>query len=112
MPHLQRVSQMVFRAVGLNTMLGALSDVADRSASGILLVESGGKIRFANRTARMMAETGAILLGGNQLCLHDRTSDAALKRLIAGACGVLREADAARGGVIRLAHRSGEVPYV
>jgi DNA-binding CsgD family transcriptional regulator len=93
-------------------MLGGLSDVADRSVTAVLLLEGDGQVKFANRAARAMAAAGdAFLLRRGQFEIHDRNDDAAFQRLVAGAAGALPNIDAPRGGVIRLARRSGAASY-
>ena len=111
MPHLQRASNIRFQAEHAATMLGGLSDVADRSTTAVLLLERSGQVKFANRAARAMAAAGAFLLRSGQVEITDRNEDAAFQRLVAGATGVIADFDAPRGGVIRLARRSGEASY-
>lgn len=111
MPHLQRASNIRFQAENAGVMLTGLSDVADRSATAVLLLESGGQVRFANKAARVMADTGAFLLRGNSIEIADRDQNAMLQRLVAGATGALADFDAPRGGVIRLTQGSGKASY-
>ncbi|HEY5930936.1 MAG TPA: helix-turn-helix transcriptional regulator [Burkholderiales bacterium] len=112
MPHLQRASMIRFQAQHAGSMLGGLSDVADRSIVAMLLLERDGKVKFANTAARAMAADGdAWSLRGAQFEVANRNDDAALQRLIAGATGALLEIGAPRGGVQRLARSSGKASY-
>ncbi|MDO9058633.1 MAG: hypothetical protein Q7U92_06380, partial [Bradyrhizobium sp.] len=112
MPHLQRASMIRFQAQDAGAMLGGLSDVADRSVMGVLLLERDGRVKFANRAARVMAAAAdAFMLRGGQFDIADRDDDAAIRRLVAAATGALQAIDAPRGGVTRLARRSGKPGY-
>jgi DNA-binding CsgD family transcriptional regulator/PAS domain-containing protein len=108
MPHLQRASMIRFQAEEAGAILRGLSEVADRSVSAVLLLERDGRVKFANKAARAMAAAGdAFQLHCDQLEILDRNDDA-FQRLVAGATGALQDIDAPRGGVIRLARRSGK----
>ena len=111
MPHLQRASNIRFHAEHAAAMLSGLSDVADRSVTGMLLVERDGQVRFANKAVRAMATAGAFLLRSGQIEIPDRNDQAAFQRLVAGATGAIEDFDAPRGGTIRLARRSGGTGY-
>lgn len=112
MPHLQRAAHIRFQAQEAGAMLGGLSDVADRSVTAVLLLERGGGVKFANRAARIMAASeDAFLLRNGQFEISNRDGEAAFQRLVAGALGALRNQDAPRGGVMRLARRSGKGSY-
>lgn len=111
MPHLQRASNIRFQAGQAATMLNGLSDVADRSVTGMLLLTGGGMVKFANKAARAMAAAGAFLLRSGQVEIADRNDDAAFRRLVAGATGGIGDITAARGGIIRLARADGGSSY-
>jgi DNA-binding CsgD family transcriptional regulator/PAS domain-containing protein len=112
MPHLQRAAHIRFQAQDASAMLGGLSDVAERSVTAVLLLEREGRVRYANTAARAMATSAdGFLLRGDRFEIPDPDGDAAFQRLIAGASGVLQNADAPRGGVMRLARRSGKGSY-
>ena len=69
-------------------------------------------MKFANRAARAMAAgADAFLLRDTQFEILDRDGDAAFQRLVAGAVGTLQNQNAPRGGVMRLARRSGKASY-
>ncbi|MDP1583955.1 MAG: helix-turn-helix transcriptional regulator [Bradyrhizobium sp.] len=112
MPHLERAAHIRFHAQGASAMLGGLSDVADRSVTAVLLLERDGRVKFANKAARAMAAAAdGFLFRGDQFEILDRSGDAAFQRLVAGAVGALPKLDAPRGGVMRLARRSGKGSY-
>ncbi|MDP3694019.1 helix-turn-helix transcriptional regulator [Bradyrhizobium sp.] len=111
MPHLQRAAHIRFQVQDVGAMLGGLADVADRSVTAVLLLGRDG-VRFANSAARAMAATAdGFLLRGDRFEIPDRNADAAFQRLVAGAVGALQNLDAPRGGVVRLARRSGKASY-
>ncbi len=112
MPHLERAAHIRFQAQDAGAMLGALSDAADRSVTAVLLLERDGRVKFANKAARAMAAAAdGFLLRSDQFEVLDRDGDAAFQRLVAGAAGALPNLDAPRGGVMRLARRSGKASY-
>jgi DNA-binding CsgD family transcriptional regulator len=112
MPHLQRAANIRFQAEGAGAILGGLSDVVDRSVTAVLLLERGGQVKFANRAARAMAAEGdAFLLRRGQFEILDRGEGGAFQRLVAAAASALRDSAAPRGGVLRLARRSGKASY-
>jgi DNA-binding CsgD family transcriptional regulator len=112
MPHLQRAASISFHADEVKAMLGALSDVADRSVAAILLLDCNGKVKFANQSARAMAQTAdSFRLRHDCIEVLDSQDDVALQRLIAGATGRLERTDAPRGGVMRLGRKSGKAAF-
>jgi DNA-binding CsgD family transcriptional regulator len=111
MPHLQRASNVRFQAGEAAAMLRGLSDVADRSVTGVLLLARNGQVKFANKAARTMAAAGAFLLRSGQVELPDRNDDTTFQRLVAGATRAIEDFDAARGGVMRLASHSGKASH-
>jgi DNA-binding CsgD family transcriptional regulator len=107
LPHLQRATRIAQRVESANLALTAFSDILERSAKGIVLLDRGRKIVFANRAARAMAAAvNGLALRRDRLEALNNDDNEALQRLIAGATGALVRADAARGGVMRLASRS------
>ena len=108
MPHLQRATSIGFHVDEANATLGAFSDLIDRSANACLILDASGRVKFANQSARAMAEAAdGLLLRNDRLEILDGSSGGTLYRLLAGATGQLKEA-AARGGVVRLARPSGK----
>lgn len=109
MPHLRRAAQVTRHVEQSELRLAAFSSLMEQSPTGVLLLGPAGRIVFANRAARAMAETAdAFLLRGERIEAVERQSQQALQRLIAGATGRAARVDAARGGVIRLPRKSGK----
>ncbi len=59
----------------------------------------------------MAATADALLLRSDQFEIPDRNDDAAFQVSLRGAVGALQNLDAPRGGVMRLARRSGKGSY-
>jgi DNA-binding CsgD family transcriptional regulator len=111
-PHLQRASSIRFHAEDAGAMLGALSSVVDRSVAAVMFLERDGRVKLANKAAQAMAATAdGFVIRKGQFEILDRGEDAALQRMIAGAAGGLSDVRAPRGGVVRLARRSGKTSY-
>lgn len=112
MPHLQRAASIRFYTDEAGVMVGTFSDVLDRSPVGVVLLDRNGKVRFANQSARAMAQTAdSFLLRRDRLEILNTQDDTCLQRLIAGATDRLDRADAARGGVMRLTRKSGKTDF-
>ena len=112
MPHLLRAARAAQHVDESKLMLTAFSEVLEQSSTGILLLDRTGRVLFANRAARAMAQTtDSFLLRREQIEVLDTEDDAALQRLIAGATGRLDQVDMARGGVMRLARKSGKPDF-
>lgn len=107
MPHLQRAARVAQSVEDAGLTLMAFSDVLEQSARGVLLLDRAGRVVFANRSARAMAQDGSGLrLQRERIEASTRDDNAVLQRLIAGATGTMDRIDAARGGVMRLALNS------
>jgi DNA-binding CsgD family transcriptional regulator len=112
MPHFQRAARVMRRVEESTLVLAAFSDVLEQSPTGVLLLSRNGRILFANRAARAMAQSAdAFLLRGERIEVVNRQSHQALQRLIAGATGRAGQVDAARGGVMRLPRKSGQADF-
>jgi len=93
-------------------MLAAFSDLLESSATGVLLLDQTGKLLFANRVARAMAQAAdSFSLRRERIEVLGGRDDAVLQRLIAGATGRADRVDAARGGVMRLPRKSGRPDF-
>jgi DNA-binding CsgD family transcriptional regulator len=109
MPHLQRAALITQRIEESRVTLTAFSDVLEQSPTGVLLLDRTGKVLSANRAARAMAQAGdSFALRRERVEALNRRDEAILQRLIAGATGRMHRVDAARGGVLRLARKSGK----
>jgi PAS domain-containing protein len=108
MPHFQRAARVMRRVEESNLVLTAFSDLLEQSSTGVLLLSRTGKVLFANRAARAMAQSAdGFLLRGERIEVVNRQHHAALQRLIAGAAG---RADRPDGAARRISpwspHRS------
>lgn len=111
-PHLQRAARVAQHVNDARLMFNAFSDVLERSDKGVLILDTGGKVVFANAAARAMAEsTDGFRLRRDRIEVLSRRSDAALQRLVAGATGQLAGTNAPRGGMLRLPRESGQPDY-
>ena len=112
MPHLLRAASVSQQLEKSKLMLASVSDVLERSTTGVLLLDRDGRVVFANRAASAMesAHDSFLLREGWVELLHpDR--DASLQRLIAGATGRLDRTDAPRGGAMRIPRTSAKPDY-
>lgn len=107
-PHLQRAALVAQSVENSRLALHAFSEVWEQSSKGILLLDGGGRILFANRALRAMARPhNGLRLSREHIEAVNSDDNATLQRLIAGATGQLNQLNAARGGVLRLASASG-----
>jgi DNA-binding CsgD family transcriptional regulator len=112
MPHVQRAARVMQLVEKSNVALNAFSDVLEQSQTGVVMLDRTGKLLFANRAARAMAESNdAFVLRRDRMEALNRQDDIALQRLVAGAIGHAAQPNAARGGVLRLARASGNSDY-
>ena len=112
MPHLQRAAKVVRRVEQSRLVLAGFSDLMEQSATGVILLNHMGRVLFANRAARAMAETAdGLLLREEKIAAASGPHDASLQTLIAGATGRIDSTDAARGGVMRLPRPSGKPDF-
>jgi DNA-binding CsgD family transcriptional regulator len=111
-PHLRRAASITQHVEESNVLLNAFSDVLEQSATGVLLLDWTGRILFANRGARVMAQPAdGFRLRSERIEALNNPDDAALQRLIGGATGRIGQAEAARGGVMRLSRKSGKPDF-
>lgn len=107
-PHLQRAARITQQVEQSNLNLNAFSHLMEQSVTGVLLLDDAGKILFANRAARTMAQAkeGFVLRSASIEAL-DRENAATLRRLIADAIGRPR-LTAGHGGAMRLRRESNK----
>ncbi|MGE0422223.1 MAG: helix-turn-helix transcriptional regulator [Reyranellaceae bacterium] len=108
MPHLHRAARISQSVESANLALTAFSEVLEQSARGVLLLEGSRRIIFANRTARAMAQAAdSFVLRHDRIEALSGGDNTLLQSLIAGASSPPGRVEAARGGVMRLAAKSG-----
>jgi DNA-binding CsgD family transcriptional regulator/PAS domain-containing protein len=109
LPHFQRAARVMQRVEDAGMMLDAASDVLEQNASGVFLIDRAGRIVFANRRARSLAQSGeGLALRHNRVEAVNSQEDATLRRLIAGATGKGESSDAPRAGGMRLSRGRGK----
>src|SRR5262245_3660190 len=95
LPHLRRATQVTREVERADLKLAAFSELMEQSPTGVLMFGDSGKILFANRAARAMAQTGdGFLLRDERIEVANRPAHQTLQRLIAGATGRGSRADA------------------
>jgi DNA-binding CsgD family transcriptional regulator/PAS domain-containing protein len=114
LPHLQRSALIMQRLQQSELRFGAAAELLENNPTGVVLMARTGKIVFANRSARAMAE-----VADGFLFRHDRiealreADEGPLQRLIVGAtAGQRKSVNALRGGPIRLPRKSALRDYV
>lgn len=108
MPHLHRAARISQSVESANLALNAFSEVLEQSARGVLLLDHSRRIVFANRAARAMAQAAeSFVLRRERIEALSGGDNTLLQGLIAGASGPTGRTNAARGGVMRLATKSG-----
>jgi hypothetical protein len=108
MPHLSRALHLRRSFHRLERETGALSEVCDRLAAGILAFDETGNSLFVNAAAEAMARRsdGFAIDRTGRLLARDRDTSNRLDELIKDA-----KAGGA-GGIIRIPREGGEQPYV
>jgi DNA-binding CsgD family transcriptional regulator len=114
LPHLQRAARMTQILNRERLMYEAAFGLLDnKSTAGILLLERSGKVVFANRTARAMADAeDSFTIHQDRLEARRSDDSTNLALLLAGAVSGAGEPGMPRGGVMRLARRSGLRDYI
>jgi DNA-binding CsgD family transcriptional regulator/PAS domain-containing protein len=113
LPHLQRAAAISRRLQETGLMSGAVVELLDDNPTGVVLMTQTGKIVFANRAVRAMAEfADGFVLRQDRIEAPREADDDLLQRLIAGATGRSDTVNAVRGGSLRLARKSGLRDYV
>jgi DNA-binding CsgD family transcriptional regulator len=111
--HLQRSAGLSRRLSVSAQMLKNANQMLEENVVGVLLINCAGKVIFANRTARALANAAdSFKLQNDQIVALNPDNDSQIRRLVAGATGRIDKADYARGGVIRLASKSTSKYYV
>jgi DNA-binding CsgD family transcriptional regulator len=113
LPHLQRAALIMKRLQEAGMFAGAAVALLEENPAGIVLLNHGGKVAFANGAAREMARVAdSFCFREGRIKALREGDDAILQRLIAEAVGHSSSASAARGGPMRLPRKSGLRDYV
>jgi len=113
LPHLQRAALITRRLEEAGMTFAAMGRLLEDNPNGIVLLSHSGKVIFANRAGREMAERGdGFVLRLDRIEALRAHDSAALQRLIAAATGQSDTAEGERGGPLRLPRKSGLRDYV
>jgi len=109
--HLARALAIAYRLGTLGTLQQCTTELLDRHAAAIMLLDDRRRVVYLNRhAADVNARGDGVTLLGNRLRLTDTREDARLQALIARAISRDR-AGAASGGAMRAHRPSGKHPY-
>jgi DNA-binding CsgD family transcriptional regulator len=101
-PHLQRAVQLQLRLAGVDGPPTGSAEMLNRLRQGVLLVDAGARVIFANSAAeRMLRAAGGVFLGHDGLRAETPGATRFLRRTIAD-CAVPRAELAGAGGRLRL----------
>lgn len=113
LPHLQRAAVIAQRLGESGLMFGAAAELLDDNPTGVVLLAQTGKIVFANRAVRTMAEfADGFLLHQDRIEALREADDALLQCLISGVTGQGDATSGGRGGPLRLPRTSAKRDYV
>jgi DNA-binding CsgD family transcriptional regulator/PAS domain-containing protein len=107
-PHLQRAVQLQLRLTGVDGPSTGSAETLNRLRQGVLLVDAGARVIFANRAAeRMLRAAGGLFLGHDGLRAETSAETRLLRRIIAD-CAAPRDELGSAGGRLRLSreHRA------
>jgi len=106
-PHLQRAVQLQLRLVGTDGPPMGSAEMLNRLRQGVLLVDAGARVIFANSAAeRMLRAGGGVFLGRDGLRAETAGETRLLRRAIAD-CAEPRDELGRAGGRLRLAREHG-----
>jgi DNA-binding CsgD family transcriptional regulator/PAS domain-containing protein len=111
MPHLQRALQIHRRLTDAQAVAAGSMTALDLLAHGVLLLDTGGRIMFANRTAEeiLRADDG-ITVHRNELFGARVQETTALRQLIADAVATSGKEGTGAGGLMLIGRPSGRSP--
>lgn len=108
MPHLQRAISIHRRLESVDLAQAAAGEVLDGMPIGVALLDAAERVLFLNRHARALVDAGdGLVLGRDGLAAAHPDEAAALRRLIAGACGTGCGRGLAPGGTLGVTRPSG-----
>jgi DNA-binding CsgD family transcriptional regulator/PAS domain-containing protein len=113
LPHLQRAAT-VSRNLNLSAaMLQTVNHLLEEKSDGVILVDLAGRVLFANRAARAMADKkDGFVLRHNRLEALRADHNRAFQKLLAGALGAIKDPFAGRAGVMCFARTAGAKDYI
>jgi DNA-binding CsgD family transcriptional regulator len=105
-PHLQRAVQLQLRLAGVEGPPTGTAEMLNRLVQGVLLVDAGARVIFANRAAeRMLRAGGGVALGRDGLRAETAGETRLLRRIIAD-CAEPRDELAGAGGRLRVSREN------
>jgi DNA-binding CsgD family transcriptional regulator/PAS domain-containing protein len=109
-PHIERALQIGFRLGTIATMQQVSMDMLDRNPLAIMFLDSQGRVIFANRAARDLAQSAdGLIVTSQAVCLMRQTDNEKLQRLIAKAMNPAM--NSTPGGAMSALRPSGKRPY-
>jgi DNA-binding CsgD family transcriptional regulator len=105
-PHLQRAVQLQLRLAGVDGPPTGTAEMLNRLLQGVLLVDAGARVIFANSAAeRMLRAGGGVALGRDGLRAETPGETRLLRRIIAD-CAEPRDELGGDGGRVRLSREN------
>lgn len=112
LPHLERAVSLGFRLGSFGATQQMSFELLDANPLGIVVLGESGRVLFANRAARVLAETAdGLVLSASGLSLVNRSDHGKLQLLIGRALGVASGERAEPAGVMRALRPSGKRPF-
>jgi DNA-binding CsgD family transcriptional regulator len=110
-PHMSRALQLYGRIASLDAERRALTDALDRLATGVILLDSAGRVLFANRAARQIADQNdGLRIERDGLASTGPRETAELRALILQAAQTTKRNGFHAGGELLLARPSLRSP--
>jgi DNA-binding CsgD family transcriptional regulator len=112
LPHLERAVSLGFRLGSFGAMQQTSFELLDSNPLGIVVLDESGRLLFANRAARALAEAAdGLVLSSSALSLVNRNDQGALQALIGRALGVASGEKSDPAGMMRALRPSGKRPF-
>lgn len=112
LPHLERAVSLGFRLGSFGTMQQMSFDLLDANPHGIVVLDEGGAVLFANRAARALAEASeGLALSATGLSLRNRDDHRRLQSLIGCALALAQGGKTEPAGIMRALRPSGKRPF-
>jgi DNA-binding CsgD family transcriptional regulator/PAS domain-containing protein len=104
-PHLQRAVQLQLRLAGVDGPPTGSAEILNRLLQGVLLVDSGARVIFANSAAERMLRAGNGLFLGRDGLRAEASGETRLLRRIIAHCAEPRDELGGAGGRLRLSRK-------